>query len=87
MFGEEDVTYAYICINHAPSKIPEVLELHETNNGLFWGDLFRAVPGAYGGSQTRGGIAAVAAGLHHSRSKVGSEHICDTPQLTGMPDP
>ena len=37
--------------------------------------LFRAVTAAYGGSQARGGIGAVAAGLHHSQShsNVGSE--------------
>ena len=34
--------------------------------------LFRAVPVAYGGSQARGPIGAVAAGLHHSHSNVGS---------------
>ena len=31
---------------------------------LVW--LFRAAPEAYGGSQTRGGVRAVAASLHHS---------------------
>ena len=35
--------------------------------------LFRAVPMAYGGSQVRGQIRAVAAGLHHSHSNTGSE--------------
>ena len=35
--------------------------------------LLRATPGAYGGSQARGPIGAVAAGLRHSRSKMGSE--------------
>ena len=35
--------------------------------------LFRATPMAYGGSQARGLIGAVAAGLHHSYSKVGSK--------------
>ena len=35
--------------------------------------LFRAVPAAYGGSQARDLIGAVAAGLHHSHSNVGSE--------------
>ena len=34
---------------------------------------FRAVPVAYGGSQARGQIRAVAAGLHHSHSNVRSE--------------
>ena len=34
--------------------------------------LFRAAPGAYGGSQARGIIGATSAGLHHSHSKAGS---------------
>ena len=32
-----------------------------------------AAPAAYGGSQDKGRIGAIAAGLHHSRSNVGSE--------------
>ena len=41
---------------------------------------------AYGGSQAKGLIIAVAAGLHLSH--VGSEpHVRATPQLTAMPDP
>ena len=35
--------------------------------------LFRATPAAYGGSQPRGRIGAVAAGLHHSHSNAFSE--------------
>ena len=35
--------------------------------------LFRTVPTAYGGSQARGHIRAVAAGLHHSHSRTRSE--------------
>ena len=35
--------------------------------------LFRAAPSAYGGSQDRGQIGAIAAGLCHSRSNSGSE--------------
>jgi len=50
--------------------------------------LFRAAPGAYGDSQARGPIGAVAASLHHSHSKGGSE-LClqPTPQLMATPDP
>ena len=33
---------------------------------------FRAAPTAYGGSQARAPIGAVAASLHHSHSNVGS---------------
>ena len=45
------------------------------------------LPSAYGGSQTRGLIGAIASGLHHSHSNVGSE-LClqPTPQLTATPD-
>ena len=50
--------------------------------------LFRATPLAYGRSQTRGWIRAVAAGLHHSHSSTGFEAcLWPTPQLTAMPDP
>ena len=48
--------------------------------------LFRAAPVAY--SQARGRIGAVAAGLRHSHSNVGSEpHLGPTRQVTAMPDP
>ena len=49
---------------------------------------FRAAPEAYGGSQARGPIGAVAASLHHSHSNVGSKPcLRPTPQLMAMPDP
>ena len=48
----------------------------------------RASPAAYEGSQARGLIGAVAAGLHQSHSNVGSEPcLRPTPQLTAMLDP
>ena len=37
--------------------------------------LFRAAPAAYGGSQARGLVGAVAAGLHHSHSNAGSQGV------------
>ena len=40
---------------------------------LFFFCLFRAEPAAYGGSQARGQIGAVAAGLRHSHSSLGFE--------------
>ena len=41
-----------------------------------------ATPSAYGGSQARGCIGAVASGLHQSHSNLGSEpHLQPTPQL------
>ena len=40
------------------------------------------------GSQARGPIRAIAAGLHHRDSKTRSElHLQPTPQPTAMPDP
>ena len=48
----------------------------------------RAAPTAYGGSQARGLIGAVATGLRHSHSNTGSElHLRPTPQLMAMQDP
>ena len=50
--------------------------------------LFRATPAAYGGSQARGLIGAVAAGLHHSHSNAGSQpSLQPTSQLTATLDP
>ena len=43
---------------------------------------FRATLAAYEGSQARGQVGAVAAGLHHSHSSTGSEPcLWPTPQL------
>ena len=54
---------------------------------FFFFFLFRAIPEAYGSSQARGQIGAVAAGLHHSHSNSGSQ-LClqPTPQLTATVD-
>ena len=50
--------------------------------------LFRAAPTAYGGSQARGPIEAVAAGLRHSHSNAGSKpYLQPTPQVKATPDP
>ena len=47
-----------------------------------------AAPVAYGGSQARGQIRAVAASLRQSQSNTGSEpHLQPTPQFTAMLDP
>ena len=49
---------------------------------------FRAAPAAYGGSQARGRIGAIAAGLHQSHSNMGSElRLQPTPQLRATPGP
>ena len=55
---------------------------------FFWSFcLLRATPAAYGGSQARGLIGAVATGLRQSHSNVGSEpRLQPTPQLTATPD-
>ena len=46
-----------------------------------------AAPAAYGGSQARGRIGAVATGLCQSHSNAGSEpRLRPTPQLTATPD-
>ena len=47
-----------------------------------------AAPAAYGGSQARGRIGAIATGLHQSHSNAGSE-LClqPIPQLTATLDP
>ena len=50
--------------------------------------LFQAASVAYGGSQAKGLIGAVAAGLHQSHSNARSEpHLQLTPQLMAMLDP
>ena len=56
---------------------------------FFWSFcLFRAAPTACGGSQARGLIGAVAAGLHHSHRNATSEpRRQPTPQLSATPDP
>ena len=55
---------------------------------LFFFFFLRAVPMAYGGSQARGQIRALATGLHHSHSNTGSEpHLQLTPQPVAMLDP
>ena len=53
---------------------------------VFFFFFFRAAPVAYGGSQARGPIRAVATSLHHSYSNAGSMlPLLPTPQLTAMP--
>ena len=55
---------------------------------LYFFAFSRATPMAYGGSQARGLIGAVATGLRQSHSNVGSEpRLQPTPQLTAMLDP
>ena len=48
--------------------------------------LWRAASPAYGGSQARGGIRAVAASHSHSHAR-SKPSLQPTPQLSAMPDP
>ena len=75
-----NLTYVYI------SPFPLVSRIFGFGFGFF--GHFMAAPTAYGGSQARGQIRALAAGLHHSLSNVGSKlHLQSTPQLMATPDP
>ena len=61
------------------------LSLFSVTRFFFFSRLFvfsSATPMAYGGSQARGLIGAIATGLRQSHSNLGSE-----PGLTAMPDP
>ena len=69
-----------------------ITALHPSLSFLFvcfwWFVFFRSAPTEFGGSQARGPIRAVAAGLHHHHSNMGSEpRLQPTPQLTAMPYP
>ena len=69
---------------------PLALGFVSTVNSFFF-SLFvfsRVTPEAYGDSQARGLIRAVAAVLRQSHSNAGSEpHLRATPQLMATPDP
>ena len=55
---------------------------------LFWFYCFLGLHPAYGNSQARGQIRAVAAGLHHSHSNTRSEsRLQPTPQIMAVLDP
>ena len=57
-------------------------------NFFFLFAISRAAPAAYGGSQAKGPIGAVATSLHLSHSNAGSKpSLRPTPQLTATPDP
>ena len=69
-----------------PNKFPSLAP--QWSSFLIFFFLFRAAPMAYGGSQARGPIRVIAAGLYHSHSNLGSEPpLRPTPQLMAMPDP
>ena len=55
---------------------------------FFFLPFLEPLPSAYGGTQAKGLIGAVVAGLRQSHSIVGSEpYLQPTPWLTAMPDP
>ena len=55
---------------------------------FFFLSFSRATPEAHGGSQAKGPVGAVAAGLCHSHSNTRAElHLQTTPQLMEMQDP
>ena len=72
---------------HKWQDLGRSLLLMHNKTSFFW-VFSRPTPAAYGGSQARGPIGAVASGLHHSHSNLGSEpHLRPIPQLMAMPDP
>ena len=78
-----------VSIHGLGTEIPHqaVAMMKKMKKKIFFG-LFRTTPVAYGGSQARVQIGAVAAGLCHSHSNTGSKpRLQPTPQLTAMPDP
>ena len=61
---------------------------NSTTTFFFFFLLFRATLAAYGGSQARGPIRTIAAGLCHIHSNARSKPCLQpTPQFTGTPDP
>ena len=82
----EKTVWKLISQTHQKSAIS--LKYHSSCLFCFCFGLFRATPTAYGGSQARGRIRAVAAGLHHSLSNARSQlHLRPTSQFTAVLDP
>ena len=78
----------------AKGGVPSVLRVHSVLVNLFFIFIYfclfafsRAASTAYGDSQARGRIGAVAIGICHSHSNAGSEpRVQPTPQLMATPD-
>ena len=69
-------------------KIPSTQKVFCFSIGFSFVCVFRATPSAYGSSQARGWIRAVAAGLHHSHSNARSQQrLRPTLQLTATSNP
>ena len=78
--------YLTLVIHIKKSSGENAHEFGRMNSFFFF--LYRAAPVAYGGSQARGQIRAVAASLRHSHRNAGYEpHLQLTPQLMAMQDP
>ena len=70
--------------NHSNRKT----QLENQLKSFFVFFFLRAAPKAYGGSQVRGRTRAIAAGLRHNHSNMGSKpHLQPVSQLTAKPDP
>ena len=90
----------YVCITEeeAVEFSPHPKRMHDPkklkNSDFIWFDfgfwffcLFRATPTAYGGSQHRGQIRAIAASLHSHSNARSEPHLQPTPQLRATPEP
>ena len=88
-FLENIVVHIYhlLCDDSILTLVFYIQTISKSSLILFFFWLFKAAPSAYGGSQARGLVGAVAASLCHSHSKVGSElRLRPTLQLTATPD-
>ena len=91
-FHTKATEYTFFSSAHGTfSKVDHILGYKSNLGTFFFFGLFafpRAAPMAYGDSQARGRIGAVAASLHHSHSNMGSKsHLQPTPQLMTTLDP
>ena len=69
------ITYTILFINSTSllKSKKKIIKCNILSTGKFVFCLFRATPAAYGGSQARGQIGAVAVGLHHSHHNTRSK--------------
>ena len=75
-------------MSNFPEIVPFMFLLFSMMSPSTFFFFFMATPAAYGDSQTRGQIGAIATGLCHSHSNAGSK-LClqPTPHLSTMLDP
>jgi len=84
-------TFEYKTLCHPVTEGHYMAKLSHFHEKPFFFFVFFAIswatPAAYGGSQARGRIGAVATSLRQSHSNAGSEpRLQPTPQLTATPD-